>query len=218
MSDNTKSGSYYLEPEKESQSRVIINKLFKTLFSILQVLVFISIIGMVFYFFITPFNQVSGRSMQPNFCNGDIYITYKLSSYFFSQPYKLGDVISFKLNDSESLIKRVIGLPGDTLELIDGKIYRNGVVLEEPYLPIGIRTEPENYEYLGFRPYVVPEGKIFVIGDNRPNSVDSREFGPIDPRENTINGNVILVVWPPERIRIFNKEELLKENACNTYQ
>jgi len=214
MTSTTQTQSYYLEPEKESQWKIIAKKSSKLVLSVLQVVVVVAIIGMVSYFFITPFNQVRGRSMQPNFCDRDLYITYKLSSYFSAQPYKLGDVLSFRLNANENLIKRIVGLPGDTLELIDGKIYRNGVMLNEPYLPLGRITEPENYDYLGSAPYIVPEGKLFVVGDNRQNSLDSREFGPIDPKVNTINGNVILVVWPPERVRIFNNNQVFEENIC----
>jgi signal peptidase I len=90
----------------------------------------------------------------------------------------------------EEYIKRVIGLPGDTVEGKNGIVYVNDQPLEEPYLPVGTRTSD-------FAPTVVAPGHLWVMGDNRGNSSDSRVFGQID--QDTIVGRAILRVWPPWR-------------------
>lgn len=93
--------------------------------------------------------------------------------------------------DSE-LIKRIVGLPGEVIEARDGHLLIDGRPLTEPYLPDGLRTDD-------FGPVTVPEGHVFVMGDNRPNSHDSRfeDIGPIPI--DSIVGRAIALVWPPSR-------------------
>jgi len=91
---------------------------------------------------------------------------------------------------TEEYIKRVICLPGETVQCKDGHVFINGQELIEPYLPPGVTTSD-------FGPLVVPKGGLWVMGDNRNNSSDSRVFGPI--RRNTVVGRAILRVWPPGR-------------------
>ena len=90
----------------------------------------------------------------------------------------------------EEYIKRVIGLPGEKVEGKNGIVYVNDKPLEEPYLPVGTRTSD-------FAPVTVTSGHLWVMGDNRGNSSDSRVFGPID--QDSIVGRAILRVWPPWR-------------------
>lgn len=92
--------------------------------------------------------------------------------------------------DQSVLIKRVIGLPGETVQGENGHVYINGVLLIEPYLPKGTVTS-------NFGPVTVPKGDVWVMGDNRGDSTDSRVFGPIP--EHTIIGRAIWKVWPPWR-------------------
>jgi len=92
---------------------------------------------------------------------------------------------------SDELVKRVIGLPGDTVEGHDGHVYINGRLLLEPYLKPDVVTSD-------FAAQTVPKGMVWVMGDNRPDSYDSRFFGPI--RERTIVGRAILKVWPLDNI------------------
>lgn len=111
-----------------------------------------------------------------------------------------GDVVVFERvegansgpDDVKDLIKRVIGLPGDEVEVNGGVVYVNGTRLDESYLDEGTETDrmPE--------PFTVPEGHIFVMGDNRSNSHDSRMFGPV-PEENIV-GRAFIRIWPPSRI------------------
>jgi len=92
---------------------------------------------------------------------------------------------------TEDFIKRVVGLPGETVEGRDGRIWIDGRALDEPYLTEG--TEPGT-----FAPVKVPEGHLFVMGDNRENSRDSRYFGPV-PIEKVV-GRAALRIWPPDRV------------------
>lgn len=105
---------------------------------------------------------------------------------------KIGD--SFKglfglpTGDSQDFIKRVIGVAGDTVQGRNGKVFVNGKSIDEPYLQPGVQTSD-------FGPLKIPEGQIFVMGDNRTNSADSREFGPVPT--DTIVGRAFLLIWPP---------------------
>lgn len=93
-------------------------------------------------------------------------------------------------------------LSGQTISLSEGKVYINGSLLPEPWLPPAIRSEtypgPSAASYSLHHPYRVPGGDVYVMGDNRPESCDSRYWGPI--RESTIVGKVDLRVWPPSRL------------------
>lgn len=91
---------------------------------------------------------------------------------------------------TQEFIKRVVGLPGETVESRDGQVYVNGKRLIEPYLPTGTVTA-------GLAPLTVPEGALFVMGDNRGNSSDSRLFGPV--RRSSVVGRAVAKVWPPAR-------------------
>lgn len=133
--------------------------------------------------------------MLPNFENGEYLLTNKLT-YRFNQP-KRGDIIIFKApnNEKYDYIKRIVALPGEKISLKNGKIYINDILLDESnYLPENIYTKgshflPEEGEL------VTPEEQYFVIGDNRPHSSDSREWGYI-PTKNII-GKAWLRYWPP---------------------
>ncbi|MDQ1374094.1 MAG: signal peptidase [Actinomycetota bacterium] len=100
----------------------------------------------------------------------------------------LGEAVGVVQPSTEEFIKRVIGLPGETVEAKAGRVYVNGRLLYEPYLPNGTITTD-------FPPVVVPAGSLWVMGDNRGNSSDSRFFGPV--RRSTVVGRTILRVWPP---------------------
>ncbi len=123
--------------------------------------------------------------------------------YHFKDPGR-GDIIVFDvpergvaactLQTSETFVKRLIGLPGERIEMRDGVVYVDGRPLEEPYLQNGERGDRS------FPETPVPDGHYFMMGDNRPKSCDSRQWGAL-PRENII-GEVFAVYWPPQRIGI----------------
>ncbi len=146
-------------------------------------------------FIVQPFFIPSG-SMEPTLEVGDKVLVNKLS-YDFHSVHR-GDVIVFKKPPNDfspgvkDLIKRVIGLPGETISGRDGSVYINGQRLKESWLPKGVTTSD-------FGPVRIPAGEYFVMGDNRGDSSDSRVFGPI--KKNLIVGRAFLLIWPPSRIR-----------------
>ena len=127
-------------------------------------------------------------SMTPSINDGDWIIVSK-ASYFFSDPER-GDVIVFqppeKVHSDYAFIKRVIGLPGETIEIKDGKTIVNGIPLEEEYLR-------ENPTYTMEKKYI-PMREYFLFGDNRNNSNDSHSWGTV-PRDNMI-GKAVITYWP----------------------
>jgi signal peptidase I len=141
-------------------------------------------------------NAVIGRfriesvSMQPNLWEGEYVIVDKVS-YSLSSPQR-GDIIVFEKIGQPDLIKRVIGLPGDTVEVRNAQVFVNDTALDEPYV-----SNPPNY---AFGPVQVEPGRYFVMGDNRSNSSDSHVWGtiPVD----TIVGRAWIIYWPPPNWQI----------------
>ncbi|PJF36891.1 MAG: signal peptidase I [Candidatus Thermofonsia Clade 1 bacterium] len=142
----------------------------------------------------TPINLVTARaivegpSMQPTFYTGDLVIVNR-AIYFFSAPQR-GDVIVLhnpRSAQGDDLIKRVIGLPNETVELRDGRVYINGLLLEEPYIR----------EFCGLGcngKWTLSATQYFVLGDNRAQSYDSHNFGPIE--QHLIVGQAWIRYWP----------------------
>lgn len=134
--------------------------------------------------------RIESHSMQPNFQEGQFILVNKLA-YKLGAPER-GEVVVFHnpSNTNEDYIKRLIGLPGDTVEIHDEQVYINGGLLPQPYA-----TNPIPVGY-SFGPVVVPPDHIFVMGDNRPNSRDSRfpEVGAVS--EDLVVGKAWLRVWP----------------------
>lgn len=144
---------------------------------------------------------IQQESMQPNFYSGDYVITSRQAYNLFGEPQR-GDVIVFKTDmyddngKAKNLIKRIVGVPGDTVEIIDGYVYINGELLKEDYIAEqGISGDMEAV--------TVPEGELFAMGDNRSVSLDSRnpEVGTIE--QETIIGKVVVRVYPFSQFKIF---------------
>jgi signal peptidase I len=129
--------------------------------------------------------RIEGSSMEPNLHDGE-YVLIDKVSYMFHPPER-GDVIVFIRPGERDYIKRVIGLPGDTVEIRGGQVRVNGVPLAEPYLNQPTRSD--------VAPRQVEPGQYFVMGDNRNNSTDSRTFGSILAKD--IVGRAWIVYWPP---------------------
>jgi signal peptidase I len=127
--------------------------------------------------------------MEPNLHQGQYLVINKLA-YRFGNPRR-GDVIVFQhpYSRQRSLIKRVVGLPGEHLEIVRGQVWINGRAVEEPYV-----YEPAYYSFSG---QVIEPEHIFVLGDNRNNSSDSRRWGTL--RVRSIIGKAVLCYWPPHR-------------------
>ncbi|OGK24823.1 signal peptidase I [Candidatus Roizmanbacteria bacterium RIFCSPHIGHO2_12_FULL_37_9b] len=164
---------------------------------ILETIVFIGSLFIVVYFFIVQPNQVKGASMEPTFFSGEYILTSKIT-YKFRSPHR-GDVIIFKSpkNPDIDYIKRIIGLPGDKIVIQDAKIYVNDQVLEENYISAETNLWESGYIKEG-SPVSVPPNMLFVMGDNRPRSSDSREFGPV-PLDAVI-GEVFFRYFPANKM------------------
>lgn len=161
---------------------------------ILEVIVLAVGIFLIVYLLILRPHKIKGQSMDPNFPDAEYLLTEKVT-YYFNEP-KRGDVIVFKPPISEDeFIKRIIGLPGETVSVRGGKVYINGELLKEDYLDPAIYTNAGSFLAEG-EEYKVPDGLYFVMGDNRPHSSDSRSWGPIDKK--SMAGRAWIVYWPPQ--------------------
>ena len=141
-------------------------------------------------------SYVPSGSMESTIMTGSRMFGLRVT-YWFSDPQR-GDIVVFKYPDdpSQDFVKRVIGLPGDTVEIKQGVTYVNGEVLDEPYLN-------ETPAKLDFGPYVVPDDCYFVMGDNRNNSNDSRKWKNTYVPRNYILGKAMFCYWPLNRIGVL---------------
>jgi len=146
--------------------------------------------------------RVENISMEPTLLPGEFLLVNKLAYRFGDVQH--GDIIVFHFpqNPIDDYIKRVIGLPGDTVEITNGTVIIDGQKINEPYI-----KAPPDYDGV----WQVPDGSIFVLGDNRRQSSDSHSWGFV-PMENAV-GRAILIYWPVQKIRILN--EPLVVNAAN---
>jgi signal peptidase I len=161
--------------------------------------------------FVVATYSIPSGSMEPTLQIGDRIVVDKLSYHLHGVDR--GNIVVFTTPSNEDcagppvadLVKRVIGLPGETISLQDGSVSIDGRLLPEPYLPSDVRTDtypgPSANGYSLHHPYRIPAGDVFVMGDNRPDSCDSRYWGPI--RESTIVGQVDFRIWPLSRIGVF---------------
>jgi len=146
--------------------------------------------------FVFEVYEVPTGSMLETIQEGDRLVGEKIS-YHFEDP-KQGDVVTFDNPDGSgtTLIKRVIATGGQTVDLVDGVVYVDGEPLDEPYT-LGKASDPLPYSLSGTEisyPYTVPEGSVWVMGDNRTNSLDSRYFGTI--RVDDITSRAVFIFWP----------------------
>jgi len=164
---------------------------------IMETVVFVGSLFIVVYLFILQPNQIKGSSMVPTFYNGNYIFTSKIT-YKIRQPHR-GDIVVFhspKNHDIE-FIKRIIGLSGDTVLIKNKELYVNGVLLQEKYISAKTTLVPGSFAQEGV-PIHVPQGQLFVMGDNRPRSSDSREFGTI-PKDSIV-GQVFYRYFPVDKI------------------
>ena len=192
------------------RSDVVLEDNKESLFSWLKTIFFAAVLVIgVRYFLVTPI-AVQGASMMPTLENGEMLMVDKITSKI--TDFDRFDIIVFKATEEENYVKRIIGLPGDTVQYIDDVLYINDEKYDEPYLDdykaelidSGTLTEDFTLEsYL--QQTVVPEGHLFVLGDNRRISVDSRlpevGFVPID----TVIGEVRFVYWPLSQVGLIKK-------------
>ncbi len=181
----------------------ILRKIYSFILDTLQTILLAASIFLVIYIFLFRPFQVSGESMFPTFKNKE-YILTNLVSLRFENP-KRGDVIVFRAptDREKDFIKRIIALPGDTVYLKDGFVYvNNNKIDEDAYLKSDVRTYGGNFLKEG-ESVTVPDGEYIVMGDNRPYSSDSREWGFLDRKD--IIGKSFFVYWPVNSMRIIMK-------------
>lgn len=162
--------------------------------------------------FIVETFWIPSGSMEPTLMVGDRIMAYKL--LYGINRVKRGDIIIFKfpLDPKKDFVKRVIGLPGDVIEIKEKEVYVNGKKLIEPYV-----VHSDNWD-TGFPrdeygPVKIPPESLFVLGDNRDSSEDSRYWGYV-PKENII-GKAFLIYWPPWRIRILKSPTEMVESEVS---
>lgn len=158
------------------------------------------IIALTFRTYVFARADVEGPSMQNTLHTKDVVFAEKIS--LLTHNFKKGQIIIFNSHDAanNSYVKRVIALAGDTVQISNGKVYVNGEPVDEPYVSTGNITAGGSFLKEGEK-YTVPSDHIFVMGDNRINSTDSREIGAIDYKD--IEGHVILRAYPFNSIKYF---------------
>ncbi len=155
----------------------------------------ITIIVVIFIcVYMVSLQQVVGSSMNSTLKDGDITLLNKFGYHFFE--IKRNDIVSIDYNDTKYLVKRIIGLPGEKIEYKDNILYVNDIGYYEKFLNEGTTTKDFSIKDLGYD--VIPEHMYLVLGDNREDSLDSREIGLI--KEEDIEGKVFLRIWPLNKI------------------
>lgn len=169
----------------------------KELFQWVLVIIGAVILAFLIDTFVIVNAQIPSGSMENTIMTGDRVFGNRLA-YKFSDPERF-DIIIFKYPDDESqlFIKRIIGLPGETVEIHDGNIYINGA--DTPLEDVDIKEPMEG----SFGPYTVPEGCYFVMGDNRNNSRDSRYWENTFVSEDAILGKAVLRYWPLNKMKFL---------------
>lgn len=159
----------------------IVRELIETLLLIVAIYAFVNLATARFV--------VDGHSMLPNFTTDQFIIVSRLS-YIMGNPQR-GDVVVFHypLQSDRDFIKRIIGLPGETVTILEGRVYVNRHLLDEPYIENFCRATSCDGEW------VVPADHFFVLGDNRGASKDSQDFGPVHRKY--IVGRAFVRYWPP---------------------
>ncbi len=190
-------GKYEYEENYEEKKPGILRE-------ILGFLIYVGIVVGITFFIITFVGQrtyVSGSSMENTLSHGDNLIVDKIT-YRFSDP-KRYDIIVFPFRHDENVyyIKRIIGLPGETIQIQDGSIYINGEILSESY-----GREVMKSAGLAEDPITLGEGEYFVLGDNRNDSMDSRDPGVSTIHRDEIIGRAWVRIWPLDEIGVLKHQ------------
>lgn len=179
--------------EKELNRERQRSRFVKTLVSLVGTLVVVAAVAILVTTLLVPVLQVTGNSMSPTFQQGDILIAYK------TDDFTTGDLIAFYYNN-KILVKRVIARAGDWVDIDDeGNVYVNDVVIEEPYI-----SEKDLGDCNIDLPYQVPESRVFVMGDNRSVSIDSRNTSVGCVSSEQLVGKIEFRVWPFEHFGIID--------------
>lgn len=180
--------------ELETPKKTTKQKVSGVLNATLPYVIIVIVVALIRTFIITPV-QVEGMSMYSTLDDKEILLLKK-----YDKSYDRFDVVVFNYNGTK-LIKRVIGLPGDTVAYKDNKLYINGKYIKEDFLKNNQETYDFSLEELGYE--TVPEGYYFVMGDNRTNSTDSRIIGFVS--NDDIEGTTNFAIFPLSKFGNFNK-------------
>ena len=160
-------------------------------------LILSGLIALVVILFLYQPVKVEGTSMMPGLEDNERVFINKYLYRFGLGEVERGDTVVFwfPADPTKSFIKRIIGLPGDMVDVRAGVVFLNGRMLDEPYVPEQYRDQ------LSVGPIRVPDGEFFVLGDHRSSSNDSRHWGAV-PRA-AIYGKAVFAYWPPERLGVL---------------
>lgn len=176
----------------------------KTFLSIVLMIAVVALLTVGLRMFVFVPYEIPSGSMEETIMTGDMVFSEKVS-YYFRSPER-GDIVTFDDPevDGRTLIKRVIAVEGETVDLVDGRVVVDGVALNEPYTA-GKESRPlarTAADVTVTFPYTVPDGCVWVMGDNRTSSQDSRYFGAIPL--SSITGRAALVYWPVADMRFLS--------------
>ncbi|OGK52704.1 signal peptidase I [Candidatus Roizmanbacteria bacterium RIFCSPLOWO2_01_FULL_44_13] len=179
----------------------LLKKIIDFMMDILETVIFVGSTFIVVYLFILTPNQVKGASMEPSFDSGDYILTSRVTYKF--RDMERGDVVVFNSpkNPDIEYIKRVIGLPGDKIRISGEDVYVNDQVMTENYIADKTNLWEGGCIQDGVE-YIVPTSEVFVMGDNRQRSSDSREFCSI-PIQSVV-GVVFFRYFPPDKVGNVN--------------
>lgn len=161
-------------------------------------IIFFIVIILILIQYVFSITTVVGESMNPTLNDGEVFFINKFRYHF--TDLKRGDIISLQYADTKYLIKRVIGLPGDSISIRNSKLYINNQVYQEDYLADDLIYENFELSSLGYD--TIPNDMYFVLGDNRENSMDSREIGLISKED--VIGKIALRFWPIYRFKFIS--------------
>jgi signal peptidase I len=177
------------EPELSDPPSGFAHTLLHGLWDVASTILLALLITLVVNTYVAQATTIEGPSMQPNLYYGERVMVEKVTYHLFHGPRR-GDIVVVDVPDStEPLIKRVVALSGETIEIRGGQVYIDGEPIEEPWVEYTATQD--------FPPTTVPPLHVFIIGDNRPNSRDSRAFGPVHVDQ--IEGRALFIYWPPKQ-------------------
>jgi len=190
------------DPGDSKQNKDKYRKVLDGFLALVEPLIISGLLAIFAWLFIATPHEVDGSSMEPNFHDTSFVVALKLA-YKFKTPQR-GDVIIFKRSETRDFIKRVIGLPGETISIKECGVYINGTKLDESdYLASDVCTYTGIFQYLldDGQEYIIPEDSYIVLGDNRQGSTDSRDFGAIEISR--IKGRAFFVISSGEGKKMF---------------
>jgi len=184
-----------------------------------EVIVFAVGIFFFVYLLIMRPHKIDGESMMPNYQNAEYLLTEKVT-YYLNKPQR-GDVVVLKppesVSEGDEFIKRIVGLPDETVKVSGGHVYINDRLLNEPYIASDVSTDGGTF-LADDTDYEVPTGQYFLMGDNREHSSDSRYWGPVplnlspNTDQEGINGRAWLIYWPLNEVGVTKSPAYTYEN------